>query len=428
MALRNSQKVLGIVTEYNPFHNGHAYHIEASKSLSGADYVIAVMSPHFTQRGEPAIADPHTRAKWAIASGVDLVIALPTLFSTASAGYFAYGAVAILNALGLVDALCFGSESGDINQLKTLQTQMWMAQSEFKSAQLKDPSLSYQNHRDQFIKTQSESVNLSGSNDILGLAYMDALHGLSSPMTPLTIQRIQADYHEAALTGSISSATAIRSGIQRSKALSQSEEQFLINDRQPSNDLDLIAEALPLDVAQDLFSKEGSVAMPSLSLWQEWILFELRRSTLSQLSLIHDMAEGLPQRMKSKATEHEHYDHFENALKTKIYTTGRLKRVMAKLLLGITKADLSNDFLTAPEYVRILAFNEKGRQLLNQMDSNLPLITNAKHFRPATPSAARQWEIDCTASDLYHLLLKGSLRRGGHMFSQTPLYIKDGAK
>ncbi len=412
MSLENSQKILGIVTEYNPFHNGHAYHIEASKSLAGADFVVAVMSPHFTQRGEPAIADPHTRAKWAIGSGVDLVIALPTLFSTASAGYFSYGAVSILNALGIVDSLCFGSESGDIEHLKSIQKQMLLAQSEFQMAQREDPSLSFQNHRDKFIKIQNESTDLSGSNDILGLGYMDALHRLNSTIVPLTIQRVQADYKATSLTGSISSATAIRSAIGNSK------------DFDPLGDLNSLSETVPSHVARDLFSKEGTVLMPDLSLWQEWVLFELRRSTVSQLSSIHDMAEGLPQRMKSKAIEHEEYHNFENALKTKIYTTGRLKRVMAKLLLGITKQDLKNDFLTQPEYIRILAFNEKGRQLLSEMDSSLPVITNAKHFRPATPSANRQWEIDCTASDLYHLLLKGNVRRGGHMFRQTPLYIK----
>ncbi len=406
MALINSQKVLGIVTEYNPFHNGHLYHIEASKVQTGADSVVAVMSAHFTQRGEPAIADPHTRAKWAVESGADLVVALPTLFSTASAGYFAYGSISILEALGFVDTLCFGSESGNISELKGIEQQLRAVQTDFEEAQKKDASLSYANHRDQFIKMQDSTINLSRSNDILGLAYLEALQLLHSSIEPETIQRIHAAYKENTLTGSISSATAIRHAMQG------------------SNPLRGVSETVPLCVSQDLFSKDCLSILPNWNLWQEWILFELRRSTLEQLSQIHDMAEGMPQRMKTKAIEHSNYKDFEEELKTKIYTTGRLKRVMAKLLLGITKEDLLNDFKTKPEYIRILAFNEKGRSLLNSAKPNLPLITNAKHFRPETPSALRQWEIDNTASDLYHLLLKDSLRRGGNLYRQSPIYVK----
>lgn len=424
MAIINSQKVLGIVTEYNPFHNGHAHHIQASKAISGADHVVAVMSAHFTQRGEPAIADPHTRAKWAIHSGADLVISLPTLFSTASAGYFAYGSVGILNALGIVDYLCFGSESGDIGHLQNIQHLIEGSEETFKTAQLEDPSLSYQNHRDQLIKIQNGSTDLSHSNDILGLAYLDALRRLNSPLVPLTIERIQSNYKSTALSGSISSATAIRSTIRDFELSTPVQDKCSKESLEALNSLTLVKETMPACVTADLFSETKSIQSPDLNLWQEWILFELRRSTLAQLSTVHDMANGLEHRMKAKAIENTNYKAFEDGLKTKIFTTGRLKRVMAKLMLGITKDDLGNDFSTAPEYIHILAFNEKGRNLLSQMDANLPLITNAKHFRPTTEAAARQWEIDCTASNLYHLLLKDELRRGGNTFRQSPIYMK----
>lgn len=424
MAIINSQKVLGIITEYNPFHNGHAHHIQASKALSGADFVVAVMSAHFTQRGEPAIADPHTRAKWAISSGADLVISLPALFSTASAGYFAYGSVGILDALGMVDSLCFGSESGDIHHLQNMQKLLSQTDSDFKLAQQSDPSLSYQNHRDQFIKIQNATAELSRSNDILGLAYIDALMRLDSSIKALTIERIQSDYKSTALSGNISSATAIRSTILNSGLYPLHSNEHTTSPPHDLEAMDQLTRTMPPAVVSDLFSKENPIVMPNLDLWHEWILFELRRSPLKTLSHVHDMASGLEQRMKTKAVENIDYEAFEEALKTKIFTTGRLKRVMAKLMLGITKDDLLNDFSTSPEYVHILGFNDKGRKLLNRVDSRLPLITNAKHFRPATDSAMRQWEIDCTASNLYHLLLKGNERRGGMTFRQSPLYIK----
>jgi predicted nucleotidyltransferase len=150
----------------------------------------------------------------------------------------------------------------------------------------------------------------------------------------------------------------------------------------------------------------------------------LRQTSLEQLAQVHDMADGLAQRMKQASTESNSYATFEDRLKTKIFTNGRLKRVMAKMLLGITKQDLQNDCLTAPTYIRVLGFNETGRQILSQASPALPIITNGKHFRPDTPLAKRQWEIDCLAADLYALLSNTGERKGGVNFRRPPVYIK----
>lgn len=410
MFLINSNKILGIVTEYNPFHNGHLYHLEASKRQTGAETVVAVMSGHFTQRGEPAIADPWTRAAWAVASGVDLVIELPAVFATASAAYFAYGAVFLLNALGCVDSLCFGSESGDLQQLSQLQQQLKTA-SPVLNAQIKAQAhRSYSRLRSDFLSDSqpTKDLPLSQANDILGLAYLDALNMIDSAIEPSTIQRIVAGYHDESLSAEIASATAIRKAIQKNAGW----DGFLHT-----------MPPVTSDALKSRLASRGSIG-PNLDLWQQWILFSLRQKPLEELLQVHDMADGMAQRMKQLALSAQDYESFESQLKTKIYTTGRLKRVMAKMLLGITKPDLVNDLGTDPCYLRILAFNDKGRKLLSEAKPQLPVITNGKHYRPESEAAKRQWAIDCQAADLYALLEAPGHRQGGMQFRKPPVYIR----
>jgi predicted nucleotidyltransferase len=405
--LLNLEKTLGIVTEYNPFHNGHLYHIETSKSHTNSKVVVAVMSGHFTQRGEPAIADPWTRATWAIQSGADLVIEIPTIFATSSASYFAYGAVYLLQALGVVDTLCFGSESGNLEELVHLN-QTLKENSILQSQQLKSNAhLSYSSQRSNFLETQAdETIKLTKSNDILGLSYLEALDRLNSTIEPKTIKRIVSNYHDETLTETISSATAIRRGIISGLSLESMRHTL------PDSSFDSL---------QSIISEKRN---PNISLWQEWCLFYLRHTSIDRLQLVHDMPDGLPQRMKQMALESCNYAEFEEKIKTKIYTNGRLKRVIAKMLLGIEKTDLINDCGTNPEYLRILAFNDSGRQLLSRAKPTLPIITNGKHFRPSNAIAQRQWEIDCLAANLYSLLLPNDFRRGGKNYTQPPVYIK----
>lgn len=402
MSLINYPKSLGVITEYNPFHNGHLYHLETSKTKTQSEVVIAVMSGHFTQRGEPAIANPWIRAEWAIQSGIDLVIELPVLFSTSSAAYFAHGSVFLLNALG-VDTLCFGSESGHLETLTSTCAALEASQAALNDKTKSDPQHSYSQHRTELLNAQSDSLVLNKSNDILGIAYLQSLTQLKSKIEAHTIQRIHNDYHSDEISSSIASATAIR------KATHNGQNEG-------------ISQAAPPFVADFLISKPK--LQPNLTLWQEWILMLLRQSETDALLEIHDMAVGLPQRL-IQASKNDTYVEFENAIKTKIYTTGRLKRSLCKLVLGIKKTDLLNDCLTDPQYIRILGFNEKGRQFLNQTKATLPIITNGKHFKPEEPAAKRQWILDQKAADLYALLLGDGHRRAGNELRNPPVYIRE---
>ena len=407
MSLIKSNKILGIVTEYNPFHNGHLYHIEASKAKTNANIVIAVMSGHFTQRGEPAIADPWTRASWALRSGVDLVIEIPTIYATSSASYFAYGAISVLNALNCVDALSFGSESGDLDALLQINQIIQQQESVLKNQVKDNAHRSFSEQRSELLHARGDALlKVSKSNDILGLAYLEALYRLKSDIEPFTIKRIVSGYHDESLSDTIASATAIRKALSAGKSL------------------DAIEHTLPKASLDSIQALQPGTFGPNTSLWQEWCLFYLRHTPLERLSQIHDMADGLPQRMKQIAFESSSYEQFEENLKTKIYTNGRLKRVMAKMLLGIEKSDLINDCGTPPEYIRILGFNDQGRQLLNQINPSLPVITNGKHFRPQSDASKRHWEIDCLAADLYALLNQHGSRKGGSNFTNPPVYIR----
>lgn len=403
MSLINYPKTLGIITEYNPFHNGHLHHLEASKAKTDAELVIAIMSGHFTQRGEPAIADPWTRATWAIQSGVDLVIELPTLFATSSAAYFAHGSVFLLDALQGVDALCFGSETGQIEPLVSLAEHLLSEEDNLSEASKENPAESFSRIRTNFLKAGQAQSNLTQSNDILGVNYIQALSRIDSSIVPHTIKRISAAYHSESIESSIASATAIRKA-------HLSDETALIGTAVPPQTL-------------HLFEQEIN-KIPNMSLWQEWILMMLRRSSPEALLHIHDMADGLAQRLINHATA-PNYESFEESVQTKIYTRGRIKRSLCKMILSIEKKDLLNDCQTNPQYLRVLGFNEKGRAFLNRAKPTLPLITNPKHFRPLTEEAKNQWALDLRAANLYALLLKEPLRAGGKFMRTSPVYLRE---
>lgn len=214
-------KVVGIVAEYNPFHNGHRYHIEEARKCTGADFVVVVMSGDFVQRGEPAVIDKYHRTEMALSQGADLVLELPAAFACASAEYFATGAVSLLHALGCVDTLCFGSECGHLDLLEEIADLFIQEPSEYKEylkTALKS-GYSFPAARDEalkeyfaedLVKTAQIASVLSAPNNILGIEYIKALKVLGSSIRPVTITRMGQGYHETTFSDSFCSATALR--------------------------------------------------------------------------------------------------------------------------------------------------------------------------------------------------------------------------
>jgi len=390
-------KTVGLIVEYNPLHFGHVYHFEQSKLVSGADAVVAVMSGHFLQRGEPAVVNKWARAEMALRMGVDLVIELPVAFSAQPAEWFAYGAVSALEASGVVNCVCFGSESGQLDWLKRLARIMRHEPPEFQrfiKQQLKR-GISYPAAYSAAAKRYVQDVpeeQLAKPNNILGLHYLIALERLNSPIVPLTIARRKADYHQTDITdGRIASATAIR--------------RLLFEKRQP----EAAAAYVPVYTA-DVISREWHSGRAPVS-WESFLkplMIQLLHATPEQLSEFAEVTEGLEYRIKQAlssvtAGNGLSLEELFARLKTKRYTRTKLQRTLLRILLQHRKHALDREVLRdGVPYLRILGFSEKGKQLLKRMKScsRVPVITNV------TSETVRQFpmlELDVRASSVYAL-------------------------
>lgn len=407
--------VVGLITEYNPFHNGHKYHLEKSKETSGASCSIAVMGGNFLQRGEPALLDKWTRAEIAIREGVDLVIELPTIFSCNSAEFFAFGGISLLDSLGVVDSFCFGSELGELDDLQLISNLLTNEPLEFKNL-LKshlDKGLTFPLARQmamkQYLGNNLSDINaLSSPNNILGIEYLKALKLLKSKIIPLTIKRIAAEYNSTEINGEICSATAIRKFLEEN----HNSLEYLKN-VVPSNSHKIISSSIE--------KGKGPVFVSDI---EQIIFYKLRTIPMSELKKIHDISEGLENRLKSGGLLSATYNGLIQFLKTKRYTQTRLQRTLLKTIIGITNDDIvSLSGKIAPQYIRVLGFNDKGASLLKQIKrkSELPIITNLKRYRPQNNIANRMIEIDKIATDIYTLLYnKIHLTNGGQDFTNKP--------
>ena len=349
---------VGIITEYNPFHNGHEYHLRAAKELSGAEHAVVVMSGDFVQRGEPAMFDKHLRAKRALENGADMVLLLPAAFSLASAQAFASGGVGILHGTGIVDSLAFGSESGDIESLRRAA---YMADNE--PPKLKDmiktnldSGLCFPDARAKAWQQYLEGENiLSLPNDILGIEYIRALNALDSPILPVAVPRIGPGHDSPELTGSIASASAIRERIQSG----------ISTDYIP---------LLPHGTAADIRSavKAGTAPRCMSSLSRETV-YALRCMTKQQLAQLPDVTEGLENLLYSACRQYSDIDSLLAAVKSRRYTMARLKRICMCTLLGIYGNPMDKlDGL----YIRVLGVRKNAMHLLSDMSkkASLPVI------------------------------------------------------
>ena len=478
-------KVLGIVAEYNPFHNGHMYHIEQSKKLTGCDYVVCVMSGNFIQRGEPAIINKFARTEIALNSGVDLVVELPVPFSMSSAEYFAFGAVKLLDSLGIVDCISFGSEHGEVNELLSIAKLLCEEPEEFKqylTAELK-AGLSFpaarQNAIEQYFsdKALQESIHelLSSSNNILGVEYLKALIRLNSKIKPYTVKRVSNAYNEKHLTGSISSATAIRRSIMscdssiastnkvKPRASEATEACFQYASDVPATGSQWAsvfpdagsqyATYFPKDCSQYSFVGTEACAQYASAVPQiacqvlerefaagrgpvsmedfELIILSMLRSMNTQIiAKLPGISEGLEYRLKSAALEAGSINELLDLASTKRYTRTRLQRTIMSLLSGLTQQDL-NEFMVygGPQYARILGFNNNGKELLSKAKRNscIPIITKTKDaLRTCNPLLKKMLEIENVATNNYVLAYKDSaLRKSGQEYTSKLVIVQN---
>ena len=405
-----TMRVVGLITEYNPFHNGHKFHLEASKHLANADYAVCVMSGNFIQRGEPALFNKWARTKMALMNGVDLVIELPVSYVLQSAEHFAFGAVKILNSLNIVDYICFGSEQGEIELLNRIAAILADEPEEVSH------SIQYSLKKgDSFPKAREKAIGaylssedkhsnidtlLASPNNILGIEYIKALYKLNSNITPLTIKRHKTGYHSLEQKDEFASATAIRNMLRQERHLKTLEPLM------PSASYHILCGEM--DKGQGpIFSQHFDMAIMTL----------LRRFDHLQLAAFPDVNEGLENRIRKAAHTFGTLEDTIAAVKTKRYTRTRLQRIMFNILLGITK-DIFNTFQKygGPQYIRILGMNQKGQKLLKLVNNaaSLPAIVKPSSYHHSCNPLLRQMiELDFLATDLYTLHYPATDQRAG---------------
>lgn len=399
-------KTVGLVTEYNPFHNGHAYHIEKAKELTGADRVIVVMSGDYVQRGIPAVMPKHLRAKCALLSGVSLVIELPVCFATGSAEYFAHGAVSILNQLGCVDAICFGSECGDIHVLNEIAQILTEEPADYQTVlrQSLKEGLSFPAARQAALSIYSSrySETLSSPNNILGVEYLKALRNMQSRMDAFTIKRVGSGYHDTDADGHFSSATAIRSDIYRS-ANPDSTSESSVTKASASKDSVLahLQNRIPLS-CYELMKQSYQISYPvSSDDFSLLLKAKLLPETTDSLCNYLDLSPELANRILRLRNDYRNFEQFCDLLKTKELTRSRISRSLIHVLLRITN-DWTASMKAPVPYARILGFRRYHADLFRRLNqtSSIPLITSPA--RATLERSARQMlELDIYASDLY---------------------------
>lgn len=403
-------KAVGVIVEYNPFHNGHAYHLQAAKETAHADIAVAVMSGNFLQRGEPALISKWYRTKMALLNGVDIVLELPYRFATQKAETFANGAISILDAIGC-HSLCFGSENGDISSF--LQTVDYLDRHKdrfdenikmnIKSgvSYPKALSLSFQS-----LSSPENLLSLDKPNNILGFHYVKALNRQNSSIIPLTVKRKNADYHdEHFATETIASATSIRKALFSAKEKNSSIEQYVPD-------------------ASSTLLKEYLAVYGNFHEWENYwsyLRYRLLHNRPEELREIYEVEEGIEHRLIAAALDSSNFKEFMQKIKTKRYTWTRLQRICVHILTNTKKAEMKS----TPEkaaYLRLLGMTKNGKEYLNKYKSqfSLPLISKLSAYK------GNDIFLDIKASRVYSFGLENQIMDNllRQEYKQPPIYIE----
>ncbi len=388
-------KTVGIIAEYNPFHNGHAYLINKAREC-GADRVVAVMSGNFVQRGEPAIFSHESRTEAALLNGVDLVLQLPSVYAMSSAQSFASAGVRILDSLGCVDELIFGSECGDISKITA-------AADALDSEAFKDnltnelkKGISFASARENALRQIDPGIAdiIKSPNNILAVEYVYAIKNQNSKMNPVTFGRIGADHDSDKTTENIASASLIRESINDGNW-----EKYV-----PEN-------------AVEIYKNESVADIKNI---ENAILYKMRTVKKEELAAMPDISEGIENRIISAAYEATTLDELYSLAKTKRYSHARIRRIVFSCFLGFTAEDLR---IPAP-YIRVIGFNERGAEIIRETKktATLPIITKAADIASLGDDARKIFSSECRAGDIFALCLN-SVKPCGTEKSIRPVKI-----
>ena len=386
-------KILAVIAEYNPFHNGHLYHLEKSKKIVDPDYSICIMSGNFCQRGDTSIIDKWSKAEIAIKNGFDLVIELPVIYSISSAENFAEGALKILNAFNNV-TLSFGSECGNINVLNKFANILYDEPKEYSTILSHElaKGISYPKARENALMLYLNDVRkyanvLSNSNNILGVEYLKAIKKLRSKVQPITVKRIGTDYNSLKVKDRLASATAIRNLIQNNEDIVK-----LV----PKTSFEILSENM----------KYGKT-VNGLATFEKEIIYTLRKMSVQEIGELQDVSEGLENLIKTAADSCNTLEDLINSIKSKRYTRSRIQRILLYALLDITKKDIQESYKVNP-YIRVLGVSNHGKELLSEISkkrSKYPVITSVKKFMDSNSNKVLKNMLskDILASNIYTL-------------------------
>lgn len=393
-------KLIGIVAEYNPFHNGHRFQIDESRAIVGRDCaVVCVMSGDFVQRGEVAIFRKHARAEAAVKCGADLVIELPAPWALASAERFAHGSVGLLGELGCIDYLSFGSECGDLNVLNALSVAVTDPEIDKRIREELGEGVSYAAARQRAVQTEYGDIAayLESPNNILAVEYLKAINDLHLRMEPITITR-EGSEHD----GPGGSASDIRTRLKSKQS---------------------ITAFVPRE-AKKIYKREikcgrGPVFMEEL---EDAMISRFRMLDEDAFNSLPDASEGLGNRLYTAAHEESTLDGILSMAKTKRYAMSRIRRMCMCAAIGITADDAAG----LPPYARVLAANDKGRQALRLIDekTTVPVITKPASVQDLSEHCRRVFEITSRAHDLYVMGYEVKAeRRGGDDYRTSPVIV-----
>lgn len=377
-------KVAGVITEYNPFHNGHKYQLEQIKRQTSADYIVVVMSGDFVQRGEPAIIDKYERTRMALLSGADLVLELPAVFATASAEFFAGGGISILKNTGIVDMLCYGVESVDHELTKLVAGMLKNPPAEYSAslARLIQGGMSFPAARSRalceyFQDNYDSSLDkldafIASPNNILAIEYEKAL--MDCDITGFPIKRVGEGYHSTDSTSAFSSATAVRGVI---STVYNTANHLTVNSSNTSQfgNLTVLNTLMPADCAKILTYciSNGHIVFPDAI--SDLLYYRLISERNEGYEKYSDCTKELSAKIVKNIYKYENFTQFCNLLKSKNLTYTRISRVLTHILLGIENDDF-NICMDNP-YLRILGFKKSSGELMHLLKkrASAPIIT-----------------------------------------------------
>ncbi len=370
----------GIICEFDPFHNGHAFLLEKVRDELGADRTVCVMSGSFTQRGALSGWDKFDRAKAAVLCGADLVLELPFAYAVSSADYFARGGIRVLKTLGCVSHLAFGSESADIDALKKAAS----VYSESEDLSVKDALKQGLSYPEAISKALGDE-DPQGPNDILAACYLKEISSQNAGFLPFAVKREGAEHQGPSQNGRYASASYIRGECLRIGSLASCK--------------DLMPER-----AFEILSASGFAGKTAEDRLFAMIRHSLLISSGQDIAACPEVSEGLENRLRQAAEKADGLDSLIKTAKSKRYTYARISRALIQLLCGETKDDIATFEENSTTYAKVLAFNRTGAEILKEASLNgAAVISNVNKYVHKNRASARMLELDMKASDVYSI-------------------------